>query len=68
MTRSAHSPRPGRVQSPQRRSLLTLLATVSMVGPAALLTSCARAIPTREYERPESHITGRGGNSGRGGN
>ena len=63
-----HFPHRDQVYSAERRSLLGLLAIGTLAAPAFLVAGCASAIPPREYQRPPSHITGRGGNSGKGGN
>jgi hypothetical protein len=68
MLEPAHSPHRDQAHSAERRSLLSLLAVGTLAAPALLLAGCANAIPPREYRKPPSHITGRGGNSGKGGN
>jgi hypothetical protein len=60
---SAHFPTGDQVPCAERRKLLILLAA----APAVLLAGCNGAVAPRDYERPRSHITGRGGNNGKSG-
>lgn len=64
----AYSPQDCQVHSPDRRSLLSMLATASLALPAVLLTGCAHAIPPRRYKKPAGYIHGNGGNNGKNGN
>lgn len=49
------------VPSPERRSLLGMLAGVPLGLSAALLAGCENSIPPREVKRPPSYITGGNG-------
>jgi hypothetical protein len=60
---SAHFPTSAQVPRAARRNLLTLLEA----APVVLLAGCNGAVAPRDYERPRSHITGRGGNNGKSG-
>lgn len=66
MTGPAQFPASDQVPCAERRNLLILLAAAPAV-PAMLLTGCNGAIAPRDYKRPPSHITGRGGNNGKSG-